>query len=496
MNRISFRDDYYFTLGVKETATPEEIRDAYRALMKLYHPDLNEDHARANERGKRINEAYEVLSDPKIRADYDNWVNGTNATSSPQHNAAGVKQDDVESNKGQSSGSWYREEAVRRKAQQVRRSGSQLRDVDVLEQWFRQQNLLRRLLTPKDFLLAMQGQGSEFFSCLRATTDFLDKQTSFRTDDLTMNVWAHNEARIRSTSNKLNYIPTEFSDEHVEIFEHATQVPCVACRGRGYIACPPRERCSPTQRCGRCGGDGTIFVSCTRCGGSGQTTLRRNCNRCKGSGWITDFDPCNQCWEGRITYKRPCSACTGRGGRRSMCARCDGQGRVKCSRCKGTGSVTCRRCNGTGRLDCTKCATHGRLMQVRFRIHDFKKRSLARFASEGRHTNNFEQGLRNGLVEKDFAGFGGELIQEDEQRPESPEVVRQRRCIEGFAVSSYQFQYGKKEVTVNQINGAGRNNKLSAPVSLPISLRRLSIAVIGGLALLIGAIMLLGILAG
>ena len=175
------------------------------------------------------------------------------------------------------------------------------------------------------------------------------------------------------------------------------------------------------------------------------------------------------------------------------------QGVVRCSRCGGRGSVTCRRCNGRGRIDCATCATHGRLIQARFRIHDFRKRSLARFASGGRHTNNFnnfEQGLRNELVEKDFAGFRGELVQEDEQKPESHEVVRQRRRIESFGVSSYQFQYGKMKVTVNQINGAGGSHRLSAPVSLPISLRRLSITVIAGIALFIGTILLLGLLAG
>ena len=325
MRRASYREDYYFTLGVKESATAAEIRDAYRALMKQYHPDLNEGNARANVRGKRINEAYEVLSDPKKRATYDKWLKGTSASPSPQHDTAGAKQDDVESSKGQSSGSWYREEVVRQKAQQGRRSISRLRDVDVLEQWFHQQNLLRRLLSPKDFLVTAQGLGSESFSCLRANTDFLDKQTSFRTDDFTMDVWAHNEAKIRSTSDKLNYIPTEFSDEHVEIFEDATEIDCAACNGLGYYSCPPTEPCSPTQGCGKCGGDGTIFINCSRCGGSGQTTLRRTCNRCKGSGWINEFNPCNHCWEGEITYKRSCTACASRGGRRSKCGNCGAQ---------------------------------------------------------------------------------------------------------------------------------------------------------------------------
>ena len=102
MDGISSRGDHYFTLGVKDTATAEEIRDAYRALMKQYHPDLNEGNVRANDRGKRINEAYGVLSDPKSRAEYDKWVNGTSDSSSPSNATADVKQADTNRSRRQS----------------------------------------------------------------------------------------------------------------------------------------------------------------------------------------------------------------------------------------------------------------------------------------------------------------------------------------------------------------------------------------------------------
>jgi DnaJ-class molecular chaperone len=62
--------DYYKTLGVSKNASEKEIKSAYRRLARQYHPDVNKDPG-ANERFKLINEAYEVLSDPKKRSKYD-----------------------------------------------------------------------------------------------------------------------------------------------------------------------------------------------------------------------------------------------------------------------------------------------------------------------------------------------------------------------------------------------------------------------------------------
>src|SRR5579872_3517199 len=63
--------DYYATLGVKRTATPEEIRKAFRKAARKYHPDVNPGDKKAEEKFKEISEANDVLSDEKKRKIYD-----------------------------------------------------------------------------------------------------------------------------------------------------------------------------------------------------------------------------------------------------------------------------------------------------------------------------------------------------------------------------------------------------------------------------------------
>jgi len=65
------KKDYYEVLGVKKSASAEEIRKAFRKLARKYHPDVNPGDKSAEEKFKGISEANEVLSDPKKRKIYD-----------------------------------------------------------------------------------------------------------------------------------------------------------------------------------------------------------------------------------------------------------------------------------------------------------------------------------------------------------------------------------------------------------------------------------------
>ncbi len=66
-------EDLYQTLGVSRTATKDEIKKAHRKLANKYHPDKNPDDKKAHETFKRVQEAYDVLSDEEKRAAYDRY---------------------------------------------------------------------------------------------------------------------------------------------------------------------------------------------------------------------------------------------------------------------------------------------------------------------------------------------------------------------------------------------------------------------------------------
>lgn len=73
---------HYEILGIRKTATTDEIKNAYKKLVKKYHPDVYVgDKTFAEKKIKEINEAYDVLSDPDRKKDYDDLINPQTTTS-------------------------------------------------------------------------------------------------------------------------------------------------------------------------------------------------------------------------------------------------------------------------------------------------------------------------------------------------------------------------------------------------------------------------------
>ena len=65
--------DYYDVLGVNKSASPEELKSAYRKLAVKYHPDKNPDDKVAEDKFKEASEAYGILSDKSKKENYDNF---------------------------------------------------------------------------------------------------------------------------------------------------------------------------------------------------------------------------------------------------------------------------------------------------------------------------------------------------------------------------------------------------------------------------------------
>jgi len=88
----------YETLGVSENSSSDEIKKAYRKLARKYHPDINKDES-AVDKFKEINAAYEVLSDDKKKAQYDQYgdqmFGGQNFHDFAQNQGGGVDLDDI-----------------------------------------------------------------------------------------------------------------------------------------------------------------------------------------------------------------------------------------------------------------------------------------------------------------------------------------------------------------------------------------------------------------
>ncbi len=449
MSNEGYKEDYYFVLGVREDADQEEVRAAHRRLMKQFHSDLNRENPRAHERGKLINEAYDVLKDPAQRRAYDDWLRQSSASGGSHRShkergwdggqgPSGAPQDDH----GPGQGGNYEHGDGGKGAS----SGPPVPAQKVLEGWYLERSGFRRWLLPEDLLEATEFVGHEAFYPERITTDYLGRKVSEKSEEVTKDRWGEYELNPQD----LEYVPDEFKKETITAVTSGLVHDCGSCGGQGRTGCPPTENCPTYVRCRNCSGRGVQVVSCVTCDGDGTTTYTTQ-----------DFD----------IRTRRCRSCGGSGEEaRYRCQPCDGDGSLVCGTCGGRGQVLCRKCGGRGYLECKKCGTHGQLLKVRIVTHSFSPRSKESF-----------QGLAKGLSPKEFSGLSGRLVGEQEQTPESVGDVRQRQSTERFQVDSFRYQCGDHGFFLNLLSGVEAYERVHYSGGLPLSDR--SVRVLGTLAI-------------
>jgi len=219
--------DYYDVLGVKKTATPDEIKKAYRKLARKYHPDANPDDPKAEEKFKEVSSAYEVLSDPQKRKQYD---------AGPSFFGQGAP--------GGGAGGGFRGF-----------QGGQPMGGD----WA---DLFGNL-----FGGGAVGFGGGYSGGGRR------QQRAERGEDISVGVRVSFEDSLRGVTTKISVPLTVQCDtcRGSGAAPGTSPTTCPQCKGRGVVS-QSQGFFALSQPCGRCGGSGTVIEHpCATCGGSGVT---------------------------------------------------------------------------------------------------------------------------------------------------------------------------------------------------------------------------------
>jgi molecular chaperone DnaJ len=227
--------DYYEVLGVPRTASPEEIKTAYRRLAREYHPDLNKGNPKvAEEKFKELSEAYEVLADETKRKHYD------------AGGFSGVEQDF-----GPGGFNW----------QNFTRAGD-----------------IEDLLGSSDFLqqLFAQAAGGGIFGGFAGGGPRWIRP-EIRGRDVEVSIRVPLRVAVTGTTTTIDVPRTE---------------PCHDCKGTGARNGTALETCSEchgtgqVRRTSRSGFTQMISIGeCPRCHGTGQR-IKERCPTCKGTGRI------------------------------------------------------------------------------------------------------------------------------------------------------------------------------------------------------------------
>jgi molecular chaperone DnaJ len=241
--------DYYGILGVKKTASPEEIRKAFRKLARKYHPDVNPGDKKAEEKFKEMSEANDILSDPKKRKIYDQL---------------GFYSDNIDPAAAEAAarGGFGAGGGYARAGGPVGFEGFDFSDfVNAGGQGGRTSS--GGWGSFRDIFSAFRGAGgSQQSAGPEAGTD-LEYQVS-------VDFWT----AIRGGTLKLQI---------------TRQMPCTTCNGTGTAGAPSVcPECNGTGQVTQMGGRMKFNVQCPRCGGSGK--VQRDCATCHGQGTLPRTD--------------------------------------------------------------------------------------------------------------------------------------------------------------------------------------------------------------
>ena len=247
--------DYYGTLGVKKTATQDDIRKAFRKLARKYHPDVNPGDKKAEEKFKEISEANDVLSDDKKRKIYDQlgfYSDNIDPAAAEAYARAGA------------SGGGGRRTSTGAAGQGV----------------------------PFDF------SGFDFSGFTPEGTRAQQSEggfgSSFRDIFSGMFNREGRQPRGPQPGTDLEYqVEIDFWTAirgGVTRLEIQRQSPCPTCKGTGAVGKPMEcPECHGTGQVQQTGGRMKFNIQCPRCGGSGK--VQNACPTCDGAGVVTRVEP-------------------------------------------------------------------------------------------------------------------------------------------------------------------------------------------------------------
>lgn len=250
--------DYYGTLGVKKTATQEEIRKAFRKLARKYHPDVNPGDKKAEEKFKEISEANDVLSEEKKRKIYDQlgfYSDNIDPAAAEAYARAGT-----------GGGGRGRAPAA---------AGGQGVPFDFSGFDFSG-------FTPEG-TRATQAEGGGFGSSFRDIfSGMFNREGGGR------------QPRGPQPGTDLEYqVELDFWTAirgGVTRLEIQRQSPCPTCKGTGAVGKPMEcPECHGTGQVQQTGGRMKFNIQCPRCGGSGK--VQNSCPTCDGAGVVTRVEP-------------------------------------------------------------------------------------------------------------------------------------------------------------------------------------------------------------